>query len=218
MNWQEQTDDMQNETQRDYERKEERPMDIPSYFIELVHPAYQDICIQLVKSGVPLPQIGYEFEQDGRVLGQAELAWPKQKICVLTQEQREHQEAIEKLGWLVWDLQVYSSEVDQPKPIDSIDWHKAWKEIVEMKEREAKVKNSWVVSLDGGKYRLEEHHDGSIHVDRIDQESPVVPKLFYLRMIHQRKWDISLYDWKGRPKDTETLGREIIRKLKERGI
>jgi hypothetical protein len=47
-----------------------------------------------------LPEIGYEFlNAQLEIVGMAEMAWPKEKICVLSESQAECAEAAAATGW-----------------------------------------------------------------------------------------------------------------------
>ena len=61
-------------------------------------------CRRLIRAcaahGKPLPVVGYELEgSDGRVCGEAELAWPSAKVAVLTEAQAEFTAVFESQGW-----------------------------------------------------------------------------------------------------------------------
>src|SRR5690606_27322953 len=42
---------------------------------EYVHSTYRSFAVALVKAGVPKPEVGYEFMDGDRIVGEAELAW-----------------------------------------------------------------------------------------------------------------------------------------------
>lgn len=75
-----------------------------------VHPQVRRFAAHLVQSGVPKPEVGYEFLEGGRIVGEAELAWPEQRLCVLFGQQVSDQDAIRALGWKVWIYPDSSSE------------------------------------------------------------------------------------------------------------
>ena len=51
------------------------------------------------QAGWILPENGFELTSDGRVVGEADLAWPEQKVAVLTEGQAEDRQAFEAAGW-----------------------------------------------------------------------------------------------------------------------
>ena len=52
--------------------------------------------------GLPVPEAGYELTgRAGRVIAEAELAWPERQVAVLLPEQREWASAFEAEGWRV---------------------------------------------------------------------------------------------------------------------
>ncbi len=62
--------------------------------------------------GKPVPVVGYELEgPDGRVCGEAELAWPVPKVAVLTESQTEHAQVFESQGWMLMTAPEASSNV-----------------------------------------------------------------------------------------------------------
>lgn len=55
--------------------------------LELMHPDYQSVGAQLAQAGLPVPELGYEF-QDGTaaVVAEVELAWPELKVALYIEE------------------------------------------------------------------------------------------------------------------------------------
>ena len=52
--------------------------------------------------GLPVPEVGFELTGPaGRVIAEAELAWPEMKLAVLLPGQREWATAFEAEGWRV---------------------------------------------------------------------------------------------------------------------
>ncbi len=64
-------------------------------------------CKEFVRSWagkkLPLPVVGFELQEDGRVCAQAELAWPTQKVAAVLPEGADAHPAFEKQGWKVLD-------------------------------------------------------------------------------------------------------------------
>lgn len=55
---------------------------------------------RLAAAGVDIPEIGYEYADDqGVVIAEAELAWPRSKVCVLLDSQTEFTGRWTTLGW-----------------------------------------------------------------------------------------------------------------------
>ncbi|HEY6344551.1 MAG TPA: hypothetical protein VIY49_23910 [Bryobacteraceae bacterium] len=50
-----------------------------------------------------MPQVGFEIADGrGEIVAAAELAWPDQRVCVLTKAQSEYADAARAAGWTVW--------------------------------------------------------------------------------------------------------------------
>ncbi|MFC7443153.1 DEAD/DEAH box helicase [Laceyella putida] len=109
---------------------EEQQVVIDPSWLDLIHPSYRQIAVALARSGVPLPEVGYEFLENDEIVDEAELAWPNEKICILRKVQYEDVEQIKKLGWTVWDLQKYSLEVESPESISDVNWSEMWDQLV----------------------------------------------------------------------------------------
>jgi DEAD/DEAH box helicase domain-containing protein len=55
------------------------------------------------QADVPLPEAGFEIADDqGEIVAVAELAWPDERVCVLTNAQIEYAGAARAAGWVVW--------------------------------------------------------------------------------------------------------------------
>jgi DEAD/DEAH box helicase domain-containing protein len=55
---------------------------------------------RLADAGVDIPEIGYEYaDNEGVILAEAELAWPRSKVCVLLDSQTEFAGTWATLGW-----------------------------------------------------------------------------------------------------------------------
>ncbi|RAL21424.1 DEAD/DEAH box helicase [Thermoflavimicrobium daqui] len=186
-------------------------------WLELIHPSYQKVVEHMTKAGIPRPEVGYEFEENGEIIGEAELVWPESKICLLTPAQSVDRDSIEKLGWRVWDLPGDVTE--------EIDWLHLWKQMQEPDTTEPKpsleegVKEQIEVSLGNVTYRIEQHHNKSIKVYRLNDygKEKMLAKLILRKVIAEKKLDISLYYATGTAKNTQTLGREVIRELRKQG-
>ena len=53
----------------------------------------------LAAAGVDIPEVGYEYAEAGVVVAEAELAWPRAKVCVLLDHQSEFGETWANAGW-----------------------------------------------------------------------------------------------------------------------
>jgi DEAD/DEAH box helicase domain-containing protein len=74
----------------------------------------RQIVIAAEGAGVMLPEAGFEIAgPDGEIVALAELAWPQQKICVVTCTQNEHAGAARAAGWTVWQASEALSVRDQ---------------------------------------------------------------------------------------------------------
>ena len=55
---------------------------------------------RLADAGVDIPEIGYEYaDEQGVIIAEAELAWPRSKVCVLLDGQAEFSGAWATAGW-----------------------------------------------------------------------------------------------------------------------
>ncbi|EGK08137.1 DEAD/DEAH box helicase domain protein, partial [Desmospora sp. 8437] len=95
-------------------------------WVEYVHSTYRSVAAGLAKAGVPVPEVGYEFMEEDRIVGEAELAWPEHKLCVLRKPQRIDAPAIRKQGWKIWDLSLYENEKDEPVKPEGTWWKELW--------------------------------------------------------------------------------------------
>ena len=70
--------------------------------------AVEDVSVglrRLADAGVDIPEIGYEYADDqGVVIAEAELAWPRARVCVLLDSQAEFSVAWATAGWRVVPL------------------------------------------------------------------------------------------------------------------
>jgi DEAD/DEAH box helicase domain-containing protein len=63
---------------------------------------------------VILPETGFEItDEHGEIVAVAELAWPDQKVCVLTVGQHEYAGAARSVGWEVWKANELTSEPEK---------------------------------------------------------------------------------------------------------
>ena len=71
--------------------------------IKLAAPEMQDLLEKLFKREASVPEVGFELSEDtGRVLAEAELAWPGHKVAVLLADRDEDFAAFEAAGWRVF--------------------------------------------------------------------------------------------------------------------
>ncbi|MBN1996996.1 hypothetical protein JW935_05545, partial [candidate division KSB1 bacterium] len=88
--------------------KEKKPITGGEDFKELydiTDPKYHPVLTYLIKHKLPLPEIGYELLNDkNRVTGQAEMAWPPQKIAFLHEQEMDFKKEFEQKSWQVWEL------------------------------------------------------------------------------------------------------------------
>ena len=71
---------------------------------ELAGPELHERLSQMRSQGWPAPEVGFELHAGGRVLAEAELAWPEHKIACLTHEQKKDAEILQEHGWTVYTL------------------------------------------------------------------------------------------------------------------
>ncbi|MCG3145304.1 MAG: hypothetical protein HONDAALG_02893 [Gammaproteobacteria bacterium] len=72
--------------------------------LEYCDESCKDFVQSWAESGMPLPVVGYELQDErGRVCAGAELAWPGKKIAVLLPENDEFREPFESRGWRVFN-------------------------------------------------------------------------------------------------------------------
>ncbi|MFW6178151.1 MAG: DEAD/DEAH box helicase [Desulfohalobiaceae bacterium] len=65
----------------------------------LVDPRAHEMLYTMRHEGWPAPEVGYDVQEDGRVIATAELAWPEKKIACVWPGQKEELEGIENEGW-----------------------------------------------------------------------------------------------------------------------
>ncbi|MBX5437675.1 MAG: DUF1998 domain-containing protein, partial [Alicyclobacillaceae bacterium] len=70
-------------------------------WVRWVQPRLRPFAERLLSHGVPEPEVGYEMGEE-KILGEAELAWPEYRLCVLVGEQVDARLAFERAGWHVW--------------------------------------------------------------------------------------------------------------------
>ena len=72
--------------------------------MELAAPELRPAVAQWSALGLPAPEAGYELTgRAGRVIAEAELAWPQRQVAVLLPEQREWATAFDVAGWRVFE-------------------------------------------------------------------------------------------------------------------
>jgi len=69
--------------------------------IELIDESCITLVQDLIKEGVPVPEVGYEIADYTGTIGEAELAWEDQKIAVLLQDNEKAINVLETKGWYV---------------------------------------------------------------------------------------------------------------------
>jgi hypothetical protein len=79
---------------------------------EILDKDAREIAIAVYGGGRTLPEPGYEIaDVAGEIVAVAELAWPGQKICVMTSAQMEYSEAARGLGWTVFAAEAVKADV-----------------------------------------------------------------------------------------------------------
>ena len=63
----------------------------------------REIVIAADQADVRLPEAGFEIaDEHGEIVAVAELAWPDERVCVLTKAQVEYAGTARAAGWTVW--------------------------------------------------------------------------------------------------------------------
>ncbi|MGM0609305.1 MAG: hypothetical protein ACQESP_12925, partial [Candidatus Muiribacteriota bacterium] len=75
-------------------------------------------CSDLIKSvelnNGPVPEVGYELEDDkGKIVCEAELAWPEIKKAVLLKDNKEFLSDFKDLGWSVFFIDDLNSDIEK---------------------------------------------------------------------------------------------------------
>src|SRR5207244_2276967 len=69
----------------------------------VIETAVEDVGVglhRLADAGVDTPDVGYEYADEGNVvIAEAELAWPRSKVCVLLERQVEFSDTWAAVGW-----------------------------------------------------------------------------------------------------------------------
>jgi DEAD/DEAH box helicase domain-containing protein len=74
----------------------------------------QKIVIEAHAAGCAPPQVGFEIiDPGGAIVGLAELAWPKVKVCVMTDRQMEYEIVVGSLGWTVFTVNKLGDDLSQ---------------------------------------------------------------------------------------------------------
>jgi DEAD/DEAH box helicase domain-containing protein len=72
----------------------------------ITDPSLHQLLFIIAKNKLPLPEAGFELSNDkGIVIGNAELAWPDQKIAFLMEEEMAYEKAFLSDGWQIFKLQ-----------------------------------------------------------------------------------------------------------------
>lgn len=65
----------------------------------------RQIVIAADSAALVLPEVGFEItDGEGEIVAVGELAWPTQKVCVLSEAQDEYAHAARAAGWQVWKI------------------------------------------------------------------------------------------------------------------
>lgn len=63
----------------------------------------KNIAIELAKYNLDLPFVGFELDDDGEIIAEAELAWEEKSLVILTEEQLGYKSIFETKNHLVFD-------------------------------------------------------------------------------------------------------------------
>jgi hypothetical protein len=73
-----------------------------------------EVILACSRNGWPLPEVGFEpLGADGAIVGVLELAWPHHLFAVLTPEQREFGELLQRIGWTILTLPVAEGDLQK---------------------------------------------------------------------------------------------------------
>ena len=92
-----------------------------SEVIDQVVESLQSGLVELLDAGVPVPEeVGFELEEDGEVVAECELAWPRRKVVLLLPHRAESEPAWVTRGWQTvsaspgWPAQLISKLNEAP--------------------------------------------------------------------------------------------------------
>jgi hypothetical protein len=75
-------------------------------------PRCHDLLRASVGRGCTVPVIGFELQDDeGRVCGEAEMAWPHKHVAVVLPERIEAAKAFRERGWTVFEPTANADEI-----------------------------------------------------------------------------------------------------------
>ncbi len=75
---------------------------------ELTDPSVHKLLKRLKKEGSQPPELGYELIVNNRIVAEAELAWPAEKVAYLTSDQVEDAASFEEQGWRIQAIEDIS--------------------------------------------------------------------------------------------------------------
>jgi DEAD/DEAH box helicase domain-containing protein len=67
----------------------------------------------LYEAEIPAPDVAYELQSDGQIVGTAELAWPGPQVAVFPPDQESERDAFEENGWTVCLLSEVEDELER---------------------------------------------------------------------------------------------------------
>jgi DEAD/DEAH box helicase domain-containing protein len=86
--------------------------EVEDFLIDVMDEGARLLVGNLRKAGCALPELGYELaDSDGEIYGMAELAWPEERVLVVTEQQAEFRPPAEAVGWHVFDARCGFEEV-----------------------------------------------------------------------------------------------------------
>jgi DEAD/DEAH box helicase domain-containing protein len=68
---------------------------------------------ELREHGAPPPLMPYELTDEGKIVAQAELGWPDQRVVVLLPDERMYQSDFEQAGWTAYGLPDVQTTLDE---------------------------------------------------------------------------------------------------------
>lgn len=77
----------------------------------LVSPEAVPLFAELIRAGLPVPGVGEDVEDNGAIIGSAELTWERARVAVLLPEQEGCREKLERAGWSCFGIAVSSDEL-----------------------------------------------------------------------------------------------------------
>jgi len=72
---------------------------------DLIESDFHEILDAFAKSGLAIPEIGFELEDDnGEIIAESELSWPGLKIGLLVEAQLDYQDIFKDSGWQIYPI------------------------------------------------------------------------------------------------------------------